>query len=136
MRMTCDPDADALMLRLSEAPVAESEEVAPNVVLDFNGAVLSASRCCSSPISPTPTRWSWRTAYCATVPRRPHSSKGAAGRLLDFGHLLSHGAAFVSAYRPIPQPNIGQSDLPMHRLRRPEPNLGAGRGQGGPWLTP
>jgi uncharacterized protein YuzE len=36
MRMTCDPDADALMLRLSEAPVEESEEVAPNVVLDFD----------------------------------------------------------------------------------------------------
>jgi uncharacterized protein YuzE len=36
MRMTYDPDADALMLRLSEAPVAESEEVAANVVLDFD----------------------------------------------------------------------------------------------------
>ena len=36
MRMTYDPHADALMLRLSEAPVEESEEVAPNVVLDFD----------------------------------------------------------------------------------------------------
>ena len=37
MRMTYDPDADALMLRLSDAPVEESAEVAPNVVLDFDG---------------------------------------------------------------------------------------------------
>jgi uncharacterized protein YuzE len=37
MRMTYDPAADALMLRLSEAPIEESEEVAPNVVLDFDG---------------------------------------------------------------------------------------------------
>jgi uncharacterized protein YuzE len=37
MRMTYDPDADALRLRLSEAPVEESAEVAPNVVLDFDG---------------------------------------------------------------------------------------------------
>jgi uncharacterized protein YuzE len=37
MRMTYDPDADALSLRLSEAPVEESAEVAPNVVLDFDG---------------------------------------------------------------------------------------------------
>lgn len=36
MRMTYDPDADALMLRLSEAPVQESGEVAPNVVLDYD----------------------------------------------------------------------------------------------------
>ena len=36
MRMTYDPDADALMLRLSDTAVAESEEVAPNVVLDFD----------------------------------------------------------------------------------------------------
>lgn len=37
MRMTYDPDVDALRLRLSEAPVEESAEVAPNVVLDFDG---------------------------------------------------------------------------------------------------
>jgi uncharacterized protein YuzE len=36
MRMTYDPEADALTLRLSEAPVADSEEVAPNVILDFH----------------------------------------------------------------------------------------------------
>ncbi|MGH6919330.1 MAG: DUF2283 domain-containing protein [Geminicoccaceae bacterium] len=37
MRMTYDPEADALMLRLSDSPVETSEEVAPNVVLDFDG---------------------------------------------------------------------------------------------------
>jgi uncharacterized protein YuzE len=36
MRMTYDPEADALMFRLSEAAVETSEEVAPNVVLDFD----------------------------------------------------------------------------------------------------
>jgi uncharacterized protein YuzE len=36
MRMTYDPEADALTLRLSEAPVADSEEVASNVILDFD----------------------------------------------------------------------------------------------------
>ena len=36
MRMTYDPEADALTFRLSEAAVALSEEVAPNVILDFD----------------------------------------------------------------------------------------------------
>ena len=36
MRLTYDPEADALMLRLTDAPVDSSEEVAPNVVLDFD----------------------------------------------------------------------------------------------------
>ncbi|MGH6945202.1 MAG: DUF2283 domain-containing protein [Geminicoccaceae bacterium] len=34
--MAYDPDADALSFRLSEAPVEASEEVAPNVILDFD----------------------------------------------------------------------------------------------------
>ena len=36
MRMTYDPEADALTLRLSDGPVETREEVAPNVVLDFD----------------------------------------------------------------------------------------------------
>ena len=36
MRLTYDPEADALSLRLSDAAVESSEEVAPNVVLDFD----------------------------------------------------------------------------------------------------
>ena len=36
MRLTCDPEADALMLRLSDASAETSEEVAPNVVLNFD----------------------------------------------------------------------------------------------------
>jgi uncharacterized protein YuzE len=36
MRMTYDPEADALTFRLSETTVAESEEVAPNIILDFD----------------------------------------------------------------------------------------------------
>ena len=36
MRLTYDPDADALTLRLTDAPVESSEEVAANLVLDFD----------------------------------------------------------------------------------------------------
>jgi uncharacterized protein YuzE len=36
MRLTYDPEADILYLRLREAVIEESEEVAPNVVLDLD----------------------------------------------------------------------------------------------------
>ena len=36
MRLKLDKESDALYLRLDEAPVLESEEVQPGVVLDFN----------------------------------------------------------------------------------------------------
>ena len=36
MRLTYDPEADALTLRLTDTPVESSAEVAPNVVLDFD----------------------------------------------------------------------------------------------------
>lgn len=36
MRLTYDPEADALSLRLSDGAVDSSEEVGPNVVLDFD----------------------------------------------------------------------------------------------------
>jgi uncharacterized protein YuzE len=36
MRLTYDPDADALTLRLSDASIESSEEVAPNIILDFD----------------------------------------------------------------------------------------------------
>jgi uncharacterized protein YuzE len=36
MRLTYDPDADGLTLRLTDAPVESSEEVAANLVLDFD----------------------------------------------------------------------------------------------------
>ncbi len=35
-RFQYDPDADAAYLRFSEAPVIESEEVSPGVVLDYD----------------------------------------------------------------------------------------------------
>lgn len=38
MRMTCDPQADAAQIGLSDGAVAESEEVAPGIVLDFDAA--------------------------------------------------------------------------------------------------
>jgi len=36
MRLKVDKENDALYFRLDEAPVVESEEVAPGVILDFN----------------------------------------------------------------------------------------------------
>jgi uncharacterized protein YuzE len=36
MKLTVDREADALYLDLDEAPAAESEEIAPGVILDYN----------------------------------------------------------------------------------------------------
>jgi uncharacterized protein YuzE len=36
MKTTYDPQSDALYVRFAEAPVAESEEVADGVVIDFD----------------------------------------------------------------------------------------------------
>jgi uncharacterized protein YuzE len=36
MRLRVDEDADALHLQLVDVPVAESEEVAPGVILDYD----------------------------------------------------------------------------------------------------
>jgi uncharacterized protein YuzE len=36
MRLTYDPDADALTLRLTDAPIESSEGVAANLILDFD----------------------------------------------------------------------------------------------------
>ena len=38
MRMTYDPEADALYLYVAEAAVAETREVAPNVMVDLTEA--------------------------------------------------------------------------------------------------
>ena len=36
MRLKVDKENDALYFRLDESPIAESEEVQPGVILDFN----------------------------------------------------------------------------------------------------
>ena len=36
MKLTIDREADALYLDLDEAPAAESKEVSPGVILDYN----------------------------------------------------------------------------------------------------
>jgi len=36
MKLTVDREADALYLDLDEAPAAESKEVSPGVILDYN----------------------------------------------------------------------------------------------------
>jgi uncharacterized protein YuzE len=38
MKLTIDRDADALYLDLDEAPAAESEEISPGVIFDYNAA--------------------------------------------------------------------------------------------------
>ncbi|MGA2243258.1 MAG: DUF2283 domain-containing protein [Verrucomicrobiota bacterium] len=38
MKLTVDREADALYLDLDESPAAESEEVSPGVILDYNAA--------------------------------------------------------------------------------------------------
>lgn len=38
MKVHFDEQADALYVRLDDSPVAESEEVRPGIVLDFNAA--------------------------------------------------------------------------------------------------
>jgi len=38
MKLTVDREADALYLDLDEAPAAESEEISPGVILDYNAA--------------------------------------------------------------------------------------------------
>jgi uncharacterized protein YuzE len=51
MRVRYDPDADALYIRLDETPIANSAEVGPGIVLDYDSAgrvvgieVLDAAR--------------------------------------------------------------------------------------------
>ena len=36
MKLTVDREADALYLNLDETPAAESEEISPGVILDYN----------------------------------------------------------------------------------------------------
>lgn len=36
MKLTIDPEADALYLRLNDAEIVDSEQVAPGVVLDYD----------------------------------------------------------------------------------------------------
>ena len=36
MKLTLDREADALYLELDEAPAAESREISPGVILDYN----------------------------------------------------------------------------------------------------
>ena len=38
MKLTIDREADALYLDLDEAPAAESAEISPGVILDYNAA--------------------------------------------------------------------------------------------------
>jgi len=38
MKLTVDREADALYLDLDEAPAAESKEISPGVILDYNAS--------------------------------------------------------------------------------------------------
>lgn len=50
MKLTIDREADALYLDLDEAPAAESEEISPGVILDYNasGKVVGIEMLCLS----------------------------------------------------------------------------------------
>ena len=58
MKITYDPDADAMTIRFNDARIRESDEITPNVIADFdeNGEVvgieiLEASRLVTDPRS-------------------------------------------------------------------------------------
>jgi uncharacterized protein YuzE len=58
MKVVYDPDTDTLTVTLSDAPVAESDEDKPGVILDYDDAgnlvaleILDASRLVSMPSS-------------------------------------------------------------------------------------
>jgi len=38
MRVTVDIESDTLYFRLSEDPIAESEEVSPGIIVDYDGS--------------------------------------------------------------------------------------------------
>jgi uncharacterized protein YuzE len=56
MKITYDPDADAITIRFNDAGVRESDEITPNVIADFGEdgevvgiEILSASRLVADP---------------------------------------------------------------------------------------
>ena len=56
MKITYDPEADAIMIRFKDATTSESDEITPNVIADFDDdggvigiEVLSASRLVTDP---------------------------------------------------------------------------------------
>lgn len=60
MKITYDPEADAMMIRFKDATTSESDEITPNVIADFDDdgevigiEVLSASRLVTDPRTAT-----------------------------------------------------------------------------------
>jgi uncharacterized protein YuzE len=69
MKIVYDFEADVLTIRLSDAPVAESGQEKPGVILDYDSAgnlvgleILEASRRMSNPLS---------VEYAVAAPQRP-----------------------------------------------------------------
>lgn len=60
MKITYDPEADAMMIRFKDATISESDEITPNVIADFDDdgevigiEILSASRLVTDPRTAT-----------------------------------------------------------------------------------
>ena len=80
MRLTYDPDADALSLTVSTAAIAATDEVAPNVMVDLDEAgeivaieILGVSRRPGAePMALAFQIWGrGRSATCRSCPRQP-----------------------------------------------------------------
>ena len=68
MKVVYDPEVDVLTVLLNDAPVAESDQDKPGVILDYDAAgnmvsfeILDASKRMASPMS---------VEYAVTMPRR------------------------------------------------------------------
>jgi uncharacterized protein YuzE len=75
MRVEYDPEVDVLSVLLSDAPVAESDQEKPGVILDYDRAgnvvgieILDASKRMSNPMS---VEYSVRRAFRSSIPEEP-----------------------------------------------------------------
>ena len=83
MKLHVDHDADALHLRLDESKIVESEEVSPNVVLDFDAAGIVVGveiLNLSTRTSPLNLRdFQYQTAGCNHAPTRQKICRSEMG---------------------------------------------------------
>jgi uncharacterized protein YuzE len=77
MKVVYDPEVDVLSVLLSDAPVAESDQDKPGVILDYDEAgnmvgfeILDASKRMANPMS---------VEYAVTPPLRPAGRPDGAG---------------------------------------------------------
>jgi len=78
LKLRIDKDADALYLRLDDAKIIESEQVAPGVIVDFDGKnrVVGLEVLNVSQRLPKPKRSSTRNPAPALVREKPAKKYG------------------------------------------------------------